>query len=58
MDCSASETLEYKEGERHTNALTITAKDAPKFKITGGERQEGKEEADAHNTTPPMLHHR
>ena len=54
MDCSVSKTSEYKEGERHTNALTITARNAPK--ITGEEYQEDKEEVDAHNTTPPMPH--
>ena len=58
MGCCANEMLEHKEDERHTNALTTTARDALKPKITGGGCQEDKEEVDVHNTTPPMLHRR
>ena len=57
MDCCVNEILEHKEEERHTNALTTTARDAPKLKIIGEGHQEDKEEVDNRNIIPPMLQH-
>ena len=56
MGCYINKILECKEEGQHINESTTTVKDVPFPKTIGGERQEGKEEVDDHNTTPPMPH--
>ena len=57
MDCYANEMLGRKEEERHINESTTTVKDVLSLKTIGEGHQEGKEEVDGHNITPPMPHH-
>ena len=57
MGCYTNETLEHKEEGWHTSESITTIKDVPSPKTIGEECQEGKEEEDDHNITPPMPCH-
>ena len=57
MGCYTNETSEHKEEGQRTSESITTIKDIPSPKTIGEERQEGKEEEDDHNITPPMPRH-
>ena len=56
MDYCVNEMLGRKEEGWHIKESIAATKDVPSLKITGEEHQEGKEEEDDHNSTPPMPH--
>ena len=57
MDYCINETSGHREEGWHIRESITVTKDVPSLKITGEEHQEGKEEEDNHNITPPLPHH-
>ena len=57
MDYCTNKMLGCREEGRHIKESTAVTKDIPLLKIIGEECQEGREEEDDHNSTPPMPRH-